>query len=98
MPTVKVLTTTKRYQLLSDDMDINAGQYIDGTKTMDQLGNETLDYVIAVVSGMKSKGELAGHHQVQLWRTWQRVEGDEDDCNDENAVDDFSKPVYREFQ
>jgi altronate dehydratase len=30
VPTVKVLTTTKRYNLLSADMDINAGAYVDG--------------------------------------------------------------------
>lgn len=30
VPTLKALTTTKRYELLSDDMDINAGLYLDG--------------------------------------------------------------------
>lgn len=29
VPTLKALTTTKRYELLRDDMDINAGAYLD---------------------------------------------------------------------
>ena len=64
MPTVKVLTTSVRYELLSKEMDINAGKYLDGSQTMDELGKDTLDYIVKVASGKRSKGELAGHHQV----------------------------------
>eukprot|EP00041_Stephanoeca_diplocostata_P035069 m.1224730 g.1224730 ORF g.1224730 m.1224730 type:complete len:1106 (-) comp24627_c0_seq5:2169-5486(-) len=74
VPTVKVLTTTARYNLLQHDMDVNAGAYLDGTKTMDQLGHETLQYILKAASGAKTKGELAGHHQVHLWREWRRVD------------------------
>lgn len=69
VPTVKVLTTTNRYNLLSRDMDINAGVYLDGT-SMDKLGETALKYVLGAASGSKTKGELAGHHQVQIWREW----------------------------
>ena len=62
--TVKVLTTTTRYELLSKDMDINAGSYLDGSRTMAELGEDTLKYILRAASGKKTKGELAGHHQV----------------------------------
>ena len=88
VPTVKVLTTTQRYNLLSDDMDINAGSYVDGTQSMDQLGESTFEYIAAVASGTSSCGERAGHHQVQIWRDWLRVAGDEDDTAERRVGSD----------
>lgn len=69
VPTVKIITTSERFELLSNDMDINAGEYLDG-KPLDELGAEMLDYTVDVASGMLSVGEKAGHSQVQLWRDW----------------------------
>ncbi len=71
VPTVKIVTTTERYTLLENDMDINAGEYLDGTP-LDNLGKNLVDYSLAVVSGKHSVGELAGHAQVQIWRNWQQ--------------------------
>ena len=70
VPTVKIVTTTARYDLLADDMDVNAGAYLDGTP-IDTVGAETLQYTIDVASGQLSVGEKAGHSQVQIWRDWQ---------------------------
>ncbi len=73
VPTVKIVTTTRRYELLSRDMDVNAGRYLDGTP-MDELGAETLDLTVRVASGERTVGEKAGHSQVQLWRDWRQTE------------------------
>lgn len=64
VPTVKVLTTTVRYTLLNKDMDVNAGKYLDSSQSMDELGKDTFDYILRSASGEKTRGELAGHHQV----------------------------------
>ncbi len=69
VPTVKIVTTTERFTLLEDDMDINAGGYLDGTP-LPELGAQTLDYTLAIASGQRSVGERAGHAQVQIWRDW----------------------------
>ena len=71
VPTVKVVTTTRRFQLLSNDMDVNAGQYLEG-KSMDELGQEVFELAIQIASGQQSVGEKAGHAQVQIWRNWQQ--------------------------
>ncbi|MBO9610720.1 MAG: UxaA family hydrolase [Paenibacillaceae bacterium] len=71
VPTVKVVTTTRRFQLLSNDMDVNAGQYLEG-KSMDELGREVFELAIHIASGERSVGEKAGHAQVQIWRNWQQ--------------------------
>ncbi len=75
VPTLKVVTTTQRYEMLERDMDVNAGAYQDGV-AMDELGAATLDLTVAVASGQRSKGEKAGHAQVQIWRNWPQSNGD----------------------
>jgi altronate dehydratase len=73
VPTIKVVTTTRRFQLLSKDMDVNAGLYQDGL-SMDELGGQTLDLTVRVASGEHSVGEKAGHSQVQIWRDWRQTD------------------------
>ena len=72
VPTLKIVTTTGRYELLEKDMDVNAGAYLDGTP-MEELGEEMLDLTVDVASGTRSVGEKAGHSQVSLWRDWKQT-------------------------
>lgn len=72
VPTIKIVTTTGRYEMLEKDMDVNAGSYLDGTP-MEQLGEEMLDLTVNVASGEQSVGEKAGHSQVSLWRDWKQT-------------------------
>jgi len=71
VPTIKIVTTTGRYQMLQNEMDVNAGTYLDG-EPMDQLGRETFQRTISVAGGVRTAGEKAGHCQVQIWRNWQQ--------------------------
>jgi altronate dehydratase len=71
VPTIKMVTTTRRYKLLSREMDVNAGAYLDGMP-MDELGAKTLDLTVAVASGERCAGEKAGHAQTQIWRDWRQ--------------------------
>ena len=71
-PTIKFVTTTARFELLRRDMDVNAGEYLDGAP-LDGLGARTLDLTLAVAGGQPSAGEKAGHYQVQIWRDWQQT-------------------------
>lgn len=71
VPTLKLTTTTRRHQLLIQEMDINAGRYLDG-EPMDALAAEAFDLAVATASGRKTRGEHAGHSQVSLWRNWRQ--------------------------
>jgi len=73
VPTIKIVTTSARYKLLSRDMDVNAGAYQDGTE-MDDLGHDMLNLMIDIASGKRSVGEKAGHAQLQLWRNWKQTD------------------------
>ena len=69
VPTLKFVTTSGRFEMLRDEMDVNAGRYADG-EPMDEVGADTFDLSLAIASGQRSKGELAGHAQVSIWRNW----------------------------
>lgn len=72
VPTIKFVTTTGRYRLLEDEMDVNAGAYLDGTP-MEELGRRTFDLTLRVASGERTAGEKAGHSQVSIWREWRQT-------------------------
>ncbi|HEX7170023.1 MAG TPA: UxaA family hydrolase, partial [Rubrobacter sp.] len=72
VPTIKFVTTTGRYELLSKDMDVNAGAFLDGAP-MEDLGRETFERTLRAASGEKTVGERAGHAQVSIWRDWKQT-------------------------
>ena len=91
VPTIKVVTTTGRYELLSKDMDVNAGAYLDGVP-MDELGKDMFERTISAASGEKTVGERAGHAQVSIWRDWKQT-GPEDLKELENAPAPDGEPL-----
>jgi altronate hydrolase len=50
-PVIKVSTNTKLANRMSDIIDINTGEIIDGIKTIEEMGEEILDYCIKAASG-----------------------------------------------
>lgn len=74
VPTLKVTTTTRRHQLLANEMDINAGRYLDG-ESMESLTEEYFEMLVGAASGTRTKGERAGHSQSSLWRNWRQTDG-----------------------
>jgi len=71
VPTIKLVTTTSRHELLRAEMDVNAGRYLDG-ESMEDLAEKVFELSCSVASGKRVVGELAGHSQVQLWRAWRQ--------------------------
>ena len=78
VPTIKIVTTTDRYNLLKKDMDVNAGAYQDG-EPMEKLGTSMLNLTVEIASGTPSIGEKAGHSQVSIWRNWQQNDASKTD-------------------
>jgi D-galactarate dehydratase / Altronate hydrolase, C terminus len=73
VPTIKIVTTTGRYTMLSREMDVNAGVYLDGVP-MDELGRHMLDLTTDAASGQLIAGERAAHSQVPIWRNWMQTD------------------------
>ncbi|MGQ1465586.1 UxaA family hydrolase (plasmid) [Acinetobacter baumannii] len=59
-PSIKIATNTKMYENMIDDMDINCGNVMDGTWTIEQKGKEIFEMLIRIASGEKSKSEALG--------------------------------------
>ena len=72
VPTIKVVTTTGRYKLLPNEMDVNAGAFLEGTP-MEELGHATFDLAVRTASGERTVGEKAGHSQTHIWRDWKQT-------------------------
>jgi len=58
-PSIKIATNSELYAKQEPDMDINAGRMLDGL-SLEQMGEEIFDKILAVASGEPSKSELAG--------------------------------------
>ena len=69
VPTIKIVTTSQRFRLLAEDMDVDAGAYQEGI-SMEELAAGLFARTREVASGKRSRGEQAGHSQVSIWRNW----------------------------
>lgn len=56
-PSIKVATNTQMYERMRDDMDLDAGRIIDGTASLEQVGQEIFDLILAVASGEQTVSE-----------------------------------------
>ena len=58
-PSIKVTSNSATYEHMIDDMDLNAGQVLEGA-TLEEVAAELLDLVVAVASGQPTKSEAQG--------------------------------------
>ena len=58
-PSIKIATNSDLYASQEPDMDINAGRMLDGV-SLDDVGREIFEEILAVASGKPTKSELAG--------------------------------------
>jgi altronate hydrolase len=58
-PSIKIATNTPMYERMIDDMDINAGTILAG-RSVEEVGREIFEAIIAVAGGEKTKSEAQG--------------------------------------
>lgn len=68
-PSIKIATNSDVYERMSEDMDINGGDVLDGV-SLHAKGQEIFDKILAVASGEKSKSEELGYgsHEFVPWQ------------------------------
>ena len=59
VPTLKVATNSALYQRMPEDMDINAGRILEDA-TVEEIGEDIFETIIAVASGKQTKSEEQG--------------------------------------
>ena len=65
-PVIKIAANPEMYGRLHEDMDVNAGRIMEGTATLDEIGTEIYEQVVAVAGGVQTKSEDLGHREFIL--------------------------------
>jgi altronate hydrolase len=69
-PCIKLATNTPMFNRLQDDMDINCGEIMDGTMTVQEMGQRIFELFLRTASGEPSKSEVLGlgDHEFVPWQ------------------------------
>lgn len=62
-PSLKLATNSALMRKQADDMDLNCGEVLEGTKSIQELGAELFQLMLDTASGRKSRSELHGYGQ-----------------------------------
>jgi altronate dehydratase large subunit len=65
-PVIKICANPVTYERMQDDMDINAGNILYGTTTIDKIGEEIYDRMLDVAAGKETCSEELGHQEFIL--------------------------------
>jgi altronate dehydratase large subunit len=65
-PVIKVSTNSVLYNKMKPNIDVNAGVIVDGEGTLESVGQEIFDKVVACANGALSKAEALGHKEFDI--------------------------------
>jgi arabinonate dehydratase len=65
-PSLKLATNTEMYARMSEDMDVNAGVIMDGQVSVQELGQQLFELILATASGRRTKSEELGFGQEEF--------------------------------
>ncbi len=68
VPTLKLTGNPKAQKISEEIMDIDASVIVEGKKTIEQVGQELFEEVLAVASGKKTKAEILGLDELSILR------------------------------
>ncbi|WP_371366132.1 Altronate dehydratase [Sporomusa rhizae] len=67
-PTIKLASNSAVFNSMNDSIDLNAGTVIEGTKNIQEVGEEILDFIVAVSNGQLTKAEINRQNDFSIWR------------------------------
>ena len=59
-PSIKLATNSALYERMVEDMDINCGEIVDGTVSIEQKGRDIFELILRAASGEATKSEALG--------------------------------------
>jgi len=65
-PVVKICANPETYRRMAEDMDVDAGAILEGRATLDEVGREIHDLVVALADGRRTASEELGHQEFVL--------------------------------
>ncbi|MCF0137902.1 MAG: UxaA family hydrolase, partial [Oscillospiraceae bacterium] len=68
MPVIKICGNPNTYARMSHDMDLNAGRIIEGTASIEQVGEEAFELMLQVLNGKMTKNEALNYFAtMDIW-------------------------------
>lgn len=67
-PTIKIASKSQVFQSMNDSIDLNAGTVIEGKRTIQEVGEEILDYMVKISQGTRTKAEINKQNDFSIWR------------------------------
>ena len=68
-PVIKVASNSKLAERMPDIIDVDTGAVIAGEKTIEEMGEDILDFIIEVASGnIQTKAQLLGQDDFIPWK------------------------------
>ncbi|MFD0695267.1 UxaA family hydrolase [Paenibacillus sp. GCM10027628] len=68
IPVIKITGNTRMYERMSDNMDVNVGEMLDGTLSLEAAGNLIWEEIVDVANGKLTKAEILGHTEFSINR------------------------------
>jgi len=62
-PSIKLSTSTSLWRRQMEDIDLNCGEILDGSRTIEETGDEIFRMMLATASGEPTKSEVHGYGQ-----------------------------------
>ncbi|OQB48174.1 MAG: Altronate dehydratase [Firmicutes bacterium ADurb.Bin153] len=67
-PVIKISSNSRAYENMRDCIDINAGTVVEGSETIELVGERIYDFMIKVASGRRTKSEILGQDDFAIDR------------------------------
>lgn len=67
-PVIKITANAETYEIMSDNIDIDASSIISGEKSIEEMGQEVFREIISVASGKFTKSESLGHREFGIYK------------------------------
>lgn len=68
VPVIKLSSNNATYERMINDIDLSAGNVIEGTETIEQVGKQVFEHICKVASGeVLAKAEVLKHREFQFW-------------------------------
>ena len=67
-PTIKLTGNPQTQKMSEEIMDVDASEIIEGEKTIEDVGKELFEEVLAVASGKITKAEILGIGEIAIFR------------------------------
>jgi altronate dehydratase large subunit len=67
-PVIKVATNTSMFERMRENMDVNAGAIVDGTRSLEQVGDEIYDWIVDAANGREPAAEALGFRDFAINR------------------------------